>query len=283
MKDNRDKIFALLIIATLIFSLFTVFVYSKQGTPIKLSAKSAVLYDTKSEVFIFEKNANTRLSMASTTKIMTAIVVLENADIDTTVIVDDRAIGVEGSSIYLEKGEEITIKALLYALMLRSANDAAEALAYEICGSIEAFSDLMNEKANSLGLKDTNFKNPHGLDAENHYTTAHDLAIISTEAIKNPVLRDISSTKKIEIESSVGSRILVNHNKLLTLYDGCIGIKTGYTKKSGRSLVSAAKKGDTTLICVTINAPDDWNDHKKLLNYGFSRLNVAEPTSNTVI
>lgn len=277
MKDNREKIFAILIVAALIFSLFTVYVYSEHNPSLKLSAKATALYDMGSETFLFTKNENTRLSMASTTKIMTALVAIENADLDKKVVVDDRAIGIEGSSIYLKAGEEITIKSLLYALMLRSANDAAEAIAYEICGSIDTFADLMNEKAKSLGLNDTNFKNPHGLDAENHYTTAHDLAIISAAALKNPIFQDITSTKKIEIESSLENRILVNHNKLLTLYDGCIGVKTGYTKKSGRSLVSAAKKGDSMLVCVTIDAPDDWNDHKKLLNYGFSKLNATEP------
>ncbi len=279
MKDNRERLFTILIVSALIFSLFTVFVYSEHNPSLKFSARSAALYDTKNNQFIFTKNENARLSMASTTKIMTAMVVIDNADLDKTVVVDDRAVGIEGSSIYLRSGEEITVKALLYALMLRSANDAAEALAYDICGSIEAFAELMNEKANDLGLADTNFKNPHGLDAENHYTTAHDLAIISAEALKNPTFKDIASTRKIEIESSIESRILVNHNKLLSLYDGCIGIKTGYTKKSGRSLVSAAQKGESILVCVTIDAPDDWNDHKKLLDYGFSRINATEPIS----
>lgn len=277
MKDNREKIFAILITAALIFSLFTIFVYSAQRNEIKISAKAAALLDTDNDTFLYRKNENTRLSMASTTKIMTAIVAIENAELDKTVAVDDRAIGIEGSSIYLKKGEELTVMSLLYALMLRSANDAAAALAYEISGSIEDFSSLMNDKVRELGLTDTNFENPHGLDSANHYTTAHDLAIIASYALKNSIFKEISSTKKIEIESSYETRLLVNHNKLLSMYDGCIGVKTGYTKKSGRSLVSAATRGDKTLVCVTINAPDDWNDHKKLLDFGFTRSGAATP------
>ena len=220
MKDNREKIFAVLITAALIFSLFTIFVYSAQRNEIKTSAKAAALLDLDNDTFLYKKNENTRLSMASTTKIMTAIVAIENAELDKTVAVDDRAIGIEGSSIYLKKGEELTVMSLLYALMLRSANDAAAALAYEISGSIDGFSSLMNDKVRELGLTDTNFENPHGLDSKNHYTTAHDLAIIASYALKNAIFKEISSTKKIEIESSLETRLLVNHNKLLSLYDG---------------------------------------------------------------
>lgn len=270
MKDNREKIITILIAATLIFSLFTIYAYSAKIPEMKVSAKSAALYDLQRESFIFTKNENIRLPMASTTKIMTAIVAIENLPLYKSVTVDDRAIGIEGSSIYLTKDETLTAESLLYALMLRSANDAAAALAYEICGSIEDFAVLMNEKAISLGLSDTNFENPHGLDSENHYTTAHDLALISAYAMQNPIFVEICSTQKKEISSSTQKRILLNHNKLLSMYEGCIGIKTGYTKKSGRSLASAAQKDGKTLVCVTINAPDDWNDHKKLFDYGFS-------------
>ena len=272
MKENHDKLIAALIIATLIFSLFTIYAYSAQKTEVRVSAKACALYNPQNCEFLYTKNENARLSMASTTKIMTAIVAIESVDLSKMVTVDDRAIGIEGSSIYLKSGEEISVHALLYALLLRSANDAAAALAYDISGSIEAFSSLMNDKCTELGLSDTHFENPHGLDAQNHYTSAHDLAIISAYAISNPTFKEICSTRKIKIDSSLESRILINHNKLLSLYDGCIGIKTGYTKKSGRSLASAAEKDGNTLICVTINAPDDWNDHKKLFDFGFSQI-----------
>ena len=272
MKDNRHKIFAIITVITLIFSLFTLYVYSADGFKNKLSAKAAALYEPETETFLFSQNEKTRLPMASTTKIMTALVVLENSNPENVIEIDERAIGIEGSSIYLEKEEALSVKSLLYALLLQSANDAAAALAYNISGEIEAFSVLMNEKAQALGLEDTNFTNPHGLDSENHYTTAHDLAIIAAHALKNPFFREITATKKAVIESSHKKRLLVNHNKMLSLYDGCIGVKTGYTKKSGRSLVSAAEKNGLTLIAVTINAPEDWIDHKNLLDYGFARF-----------
>ena len=272
MKDNHEKILAALIIATLIFSLFTIFVHSTPGREITISAKAAAVYNPSTDTFLYSKNENARLPMASTTKIMTAIVAIEHSELDKIITVDDRAIGIEGSSIYLKNGEELSMESLLYALLLRSANDAAAAIAYEIAGSIEAFSLMMNEKAENLGLTDTSFENPHGLDAENHYTTAHDLAILSAYAISNPVFKEICSSKKKIIESSMEARLIINHNKLLNLYEGCIGIKTGYTKKSGRSLASAAEKHGQTLVCVTINAPDDWNDHKKLYDFCFRQL-----------
>ncbi len=270
MKSNKEKIFTIILIVALIFSLFTIYVYSNDTQKFKVSARACALYEPQTETFIYQKNENSRLSMASTTKIMTAIIAIENSEPDEIIHVDDRAIGIEGSSVYLEKGEALTAKSLVYALMLRSANDAAAALAYEISGGISEFADLMNDKAQELGLTDTNFKNPHGLDAEGHYTTAHDLAILSAYALKNPTFKEIVSTKKAVIDSSLKSRLIMNHNKLLSYYDGCIGVKTGYTKKSGRSLVGAAEKDGLTLISVTIDAPDDWADHKKLLDYGFS-------------
>ena len=159
---------------------------------------------------------------------------------------------------------------LIYSLMLRSANDAAEALAYEISGNITDFCQLMNERAAEIGALDTNFQNPHGLDAKDHYTTAHDLALIAAEALKNERFKQISSTYKTEVESNFDTRLLVNHNKLLKMLDGCIGVKTGYTQKSGRSLVGATERNDLQLISITIDAPDDWNDHKKLIEYGYS-------------
>lgn len=272
MKDNREKIFIILLISALIFSLFTIYAYSAQKHEIKVSAKAAALYNPEMGTFLYTKNENERLSMASTTKIMTAIIAIENSDLDKIITVDDRAIGIEGSSIYLQREEEISIHSLLYALMLKSANDAAAALAYEISGSIEEFSVLMNEKAEALGLTNTSFQNPHGLDSPDHYTSARDLAVLSSYAISNPTFKEICSTRKARIESSLQTRILVNHNKLLVQYDGCVGIKTGYTKKSGRSLATAAEKNGITLICITINAPDDWNDHKKLFDFGFSQL-----------
>lgn len=240
--------------------------------PTDVSAKSAVLIEASTGTVISAKNANMRLPMASTTKIMTALVAIENCDISTVVTVSPDAVGVEGSSIYLFEGEQLTLEELLYALLLASANDAAAAIAIEVGGSIEGFAEMMNDKAREMGLSDTHFTNPHGLDDPEHYTTAAELAKIASVAMKNEVFRTIVSTRKRTIPQNDGEgvRLLVNHNKLLNSYEGCIGVKTGFTKQSGRCLVSAAERDGIELIAVTLSAPDDWNDHKTMLDYGFS-------------
>ncbi len=237
-----------------------------------ISASSAILMDASSGAVLSSKSPDKRMPMASTTKIMTALVALENCDVSKTVEIPQGAVGIEGSSVYLYEGEKLTVEDLLYAMLLESANDAAAAIAIEIGGSIEGFADLMNQKALSLGLKDTHFTNPHGLDDEAHYTTARELAIIAREAMKNEKFAEIVSTykKTIPLNETEGVRLLINHNKLLKSYDGAIGIKTGYTKKSGRCLVSAAERDGLMLICVTLSSPDDWNDHKALFDYGFA-------------
>lgn len=275
MKKPTERLLSAIVVIILIFLIFTAFMLTTnaQADKLSLSAKSASLYEPNTKSFIFTKNADAKLPMASTTKIMTALVALEHADLNELIEIPEEACGVEGSSLYLKSGEILTVKDLLYGLMLRSANDAATAIAYHISGDIENFSILMNNKASELGLKNTNFANPHGLDADNHYTTAKDLAIIASAALENNVLREIVSTRTAVITNTDGfSRTLVNHNKLLRLYDGAFGVKTGYTKSSGRSLVGAAERNGITLISVTINAPDDWNDHIKLFDMGFSSL-----------
>ena len=243
-----------------------------------VSAKSAIAIEASSGEIYFEKNARERLPMASTTKIMTALVAIESGNLEREICVSPEAVGVEGSSIYLYRGERISLYNLLYALLLESANDAAAAIAIEIGGSISGFADMMNKKADELGLLDTHFENPHGLDGENHYTTAHDLAKITLSAMQNPIFREIVSTyKKGGPPNENGfSRLFVNHNKMLKNYDGAIGVKTGFTKKSGRCLVSAAKRDGVELICVTLNAPNDWQDHENMLNLGFSLYSYKE-------
>ena len=237
-----------------------------------VSAKSAILMDADSGQVLYQKNADERLPMASTTKIMTALCAVELAGLDKVIRVDARAVGIEGSSIYLQKGEQLTLLQLLYALLLQSANDAAAAIAIGTAGSIEAFAGKMNQKACDLGLENSHFDNPHGLDSEQHYTTAHDLALIARAAMANPTLRAICATRKITIPGAQEDRVrvLVNHNKLLRTYQGSIGVKTGFTKRSGRCLVSAAEREGLTLIAVTLSAPDDWNDHTRMLDAGFS-------------
>lgn len=236
-----------------------------------VSAESAVLIDADSGRVLWEKNAHSKMGMASTTKIMTALTVLRLCSPEDTVVVSDSAIGTEGSSIYLCKGEKMTVEQLLYGLLLASANDAAVALAIHCSGSVENFADQMNVVADELGLENTNFTNPHGLYDEEHYTTSYELALITREAMKVPLLSKIFATYKASIPfcGEADKRLLVNHNKMLKSYDGAVGVKTGFTKKTGRCLVSGAKRDGLTLICVTLNAPDDWRDHTAMLDYGY--------------
>lgn len=234
-----------------------------------VSAQSAVVIDASSNRVLYEKDAYTRRGMASTTKIMTAIIAIENLNLNDIVTVSPFASGTEGSSIWLSPGEHMSVEDLLYGLMLSSGNDAATALAEYTSGSTLAFTALMNEKAKAIGANNTHFTNPHGLHDEEHYTTAYDLALISSYAMKNPTFRKIVSTqnKLISWEGSQWDRSLSNHNKLLKMYEGCIGIKTGFTKKDGRCLVSSCERDGLELITVTLSAPDDWNDHINLMNH----------------
>ncbi len=233
------------------------------------SAESAILIEASGEHVIYEHDADRRLPMASTTKIMTALCAIESGDIKRCVKVSPSAVGVEGSSIYLKADEELTLEDLLYALMLASANDAAAAIAIEVSGSVEDFAALMNRRANELGCTDTHFDNPHGLDSENHYTTARDLAKITAAALQNETFRKIVSTYKhtIPLEGG-GVRVLVNHNRLLRTEENVIGVKTGFTKRSGRCLVTAAERGGVTVVAVTLRDPDDWRDHSAMLKLG---------------
>jgi len=239
-----------------------------------VSAQSAILIEAQSGEIVYEKNAHVRLPMASTTKIMTAIVAMEYADPATIVEISPAAVGVEGSSIYLYAGERLSLENLLYALLLESANDAAVAIAIAVAGSVDAFAELMNLKAAALGLTDTHFTNPHGLDHEQHYTTASDLSKIATYCMQNSLFRTIVATQRmtIPLHDTEGVRLLLNHNRLLRTYEGTIGLKTGFTKRSGRCLVSAAERDGITLIAVTLNAPDDWDDHTHMFDYGFERF-----------
>ncbi len=256
---------------------FIIFTYIPQrAEALGVSASYACVMDSLTGRVLYEKNAYKRHSMASTTKIMTALVALEHGKPDDIVTVSANAAGTEGSSIYLRAEEKIPLIDLLYGLMLESGNDAAIAIAEHIGGSVDGFSKLMNEKAKQLGAKDTQFKNPNGLDADGHYTTAYDLALITRAALKNKDFQEIVKTKRKTIsngEESYG-RTLLNHNKMLTLYQGCDGVKTGFTKKTGRCLVSAATRNNFQVIAVTLNAPDDWNDHTNMLNYAFNNYSA---------
>ena len=273
MKSNINLYIILLIIVALIFSFLTIYAFGHEtSTDISLSASSAVLYQPENDIFLYSKSADTKMPMASTTKIMTALVALDGTSLQDTVIIDERAVGVEGSSAYLKVGEVLTIEELLYALLLQSANDAAVAIACHVAGDVDAFALLMNDKAKDLGLSCTNFTNPHGLDDKEHYTTARELAIITAEAMKNESFRKITSTYKKTFSAEDRTRTYVNHNKMLLNYEGCIGVKTGYTQRSGRCLVVAAERNGLEFISVTLDAPNDWSDHTKLLDYGYDTL-----------
>ncbi len=236
-----------------------------------ISAQSAILVEAGSGRVLYEKNAHDRRLIASTTKLMTALVALESGkELSREITVSPEWVGVEGSSIYLRAGEKITLEALLYGMLLRSGNDAALAVAEVCAGSEEAFVAGMNEKAAELGMEDSHFANPSGLNDEGHYSTAYDMALLARACLENETLREMVSTRSI----SLGERSFTNHNKLLWQYEGCIGLKTGYTEKAGRTLVSAAEREGMTLICVTLSAPNDWADHAALFDQGFSALEL---------
>jgi len=252
---------------SLILLCFVASIFPVSASAVSVSAECACLIDAATGRVIYDKNMEKRHTMASTTKIMTALVAIENSDPESVVTVSGNAAGVEGTSLYLKKGQKATMEDLLYGLMLQSGNDAAVAIAEAVGNSVDEFARMMNERAAKAGVSNTSFKNPNGLDEEGHYTTAYDLAIITKEAMSNAVFAKIVSTKSKSILNS--TQTVSNHNKMLRMYEGCTGVKTGFTKKSGRCLVTAAERNGVEMIAVTLNAPDDWNDHRALLDYGF--------------
>ncbi len=230
------------------------------------SASSAILVDADSGRVLYEKNADEKRLIASTTKLMTALVASEQLDdLSRVVTVQAEWLKTEGSSIYLRAGEEITVEGLLYGLLLESGNDAALALAYICAGGEAEFAALMDRKAGELGMTSSSFANPSGLDAEGHYSTARDMARLAAACLQNETVAKICSTKSI----TLGKRTFVNHNRLLSMCEGCVGMKTGFTKHAGRTLVSAARRNGQTLIAVTLNDPNDWKNHMTLYDYGF--------------
>lgn len=236
-----------------------------------VSAQSAVLMVADSKELVFAKNEHLPRGIASTTKIMTALLTLECATPDKQVIVTEQMAAVEGTSMGLLPGDKVTYRDLVYGMLLASGNDAANTAAISIAGSIPEFAELMNDRAKQIGMLNTSFATPSGLDDENHYSTAYDMSLLACEAIRNPdfLLACSSVQARLCYGNEPYTRYLSNHNKLLKTFEGAIGIKTGFTKKSGRCLVSAAERNGVTLVCVTLNAPDDWRDHKTLLEYGF--------------
>jgi len=244
-----------------------------------VSARAAVLISADTGEIIYSVNHEEKLPMASTTKIMTTLLCLESGDLDETFVVDSDAIKVEGSSMGLQEGDIVTKYALCCGMLLPSGNDAANAAAVRIAGSIEDFAVMMNDKAKEIGLSRTFFVTPSGLEGEGHGSSAYDMAMLAREALKNETFRDICSSEKIRI--SFGNppyeRWLTNTNKLLSMYDGVYGVKTGFTDEAGRCLVSACERDGKKLICVTLNDRNDWNDHIAMYEYGFQNVKCIKP------
>ena len=242
---------------------------------IDVSARSAILIEAETGKILYAENPHEKLPMASTTKIMTALVALEQGNGEDTVTVDASAYGTEGSSIYLHLEEEIALKDLLYGLMLSSGNDAAVAIAVHIGGGTQTFADMMNKKAMELGAYNTNFVTPNGLHDDAHYTTAYDLARIAAEAMKNNEFREIVSTDYYRAETGEIARTFKNKNRILWEYPGGTGVKTGYTKAAGRCLVFSAQQDGMELIGVVLNCPNMFEDAKAMLDYGFENYETA--------
>ena len=260
MKKMIAGVAAALLAATLVFPCYGV------------SAGSAILQDAQTDRVLYEKAADKQTLIASTTKIMTALLICEQTNVLDRVRIPKEAVGIEGSSMYLKEGEILTVQDLLYGLMLHSGNDAAVALAIYCGGTVEGFAELMNDKARRLGMNNTHFENPNGLDSPGHYSSARDMAILAAYAMENPIFAKTVSTKNVK----VGERYLHNHNKLLWMLDGADGVKTGFTKAAGRILVSSCTRQGRRLICVTMNDRDDWNDHKTLMEKGFADFTVQQ-------
>jgi serine-type D-Ala-D-Ala carboxypeptidase (penicillin-binding protein 5/6) len=274
MKRSK-KLFIVLLVVSFLFANIP----EKKVAAVSVSASTAVLMEQESGRVLFEKGAHEKRRIASITKIMTAVLAIESGKLDEVVTVSARATKAEGSSVYLKPHEKIKLEHLVYGLMLRSGNDTAEAIAEYVGGSHDGFVYLMNQKAKEIGMANTHFANPHGLDNfENHYSTAYDMALLTRYAMQYESYQEISGTKihKAPNPGEKWDRVWRNKNRLLTKYKYTTGGKTGFTKRAKRTLVSTAKKDDMSLIAVTLNAPDDWNDHISMYEYGFDQYDLVE-------
>lgn len=275
MADLCKKLLTLMILFCFFVSGVSLKTYAEEPS---LSAQSAVVICADTGKIIFGKNEREPRPMASTTKIMTALLTLEAAqNEDFNVTITDKMVPVEGSSMYLRVGQVLPLSSLAKGMLTVSGNDAANSAAITLGGSVAGFVDLMNKKAKQIGMLDTYFETPSGLDKGNHHSTAYDMALLGAYALENRAFFDISSKKRVEVPFTEPNEIrtLYNENRMLKRYEGCIGVKTGFTKLAGRCLVSAAEKNNTRLVAVTLNAGDDWNDHEKLLDYGFSQVETV--------
>lgn len=272
---------------TILLITFSCFGFSITGEAASTSAKAAILIDADNGRILYEQNAYEKLPMASTTKIMSTLLAIEKGNLDEQFKVDDNAIRVEGSSMGLKSGDLVTMRDLCYGMMLPSGNDAANATAVRIAGSVEKFVKMMNKRAAKLGLKSTHFVTPSGLDdyTNEHYSTAYDMAKLTVYALKNDTFAEICSTRsaKLKYGNPPYHRWLANTNKLMASCKGVIGVKTGFTDKAKRCLVSACRRNGTTLVCVTLNDRNDWADHSNLYDFGFSQYKsvTLSPETNS--
>lgn len=271
MEGILIKYISFILVLVIALSLFCINAFAVSD-----SAAASVVINADTLEVIYQNNANVKRSMASTTKIMTALLLAESGRLGETVRCTAEAVNVEGSAMGLSAGDEISGRDLLFGLMLMSGNDAANVTAHFLAGNTEAFAKMMNEKAKTLGLSDTHFVTPSGLDAQEHYTTALDLATLTAYALENPDFRAACSayTATVSFGAPPVKYTVTNHNRLLKEYEGCIGVKTGFTKKSGRCLVSAAERDGKRIVAVTLYDRNDWKDHKSMLDYGFEKLGV---------
>ncbi len=280
--EKCKKIFALFFIAVFLIGVFvgggTHFARAEQLT----SAKGMCVMEANSKRVLYEKNSDTKLPMASTTKIITAITAIENCnDLDKIFKISPKAVGISGTSIYLREGEEMSMRDLLYGLMLVSGNDASVAIGEQISGSMDKFVTLMNKTAFKIGAFNSHFENTHGLDSKSHYTTAYDLALITSYAMQNDVFREIVSTKNTKITNAGGkTRYLKNKNKLLNTLEGCNGVKTGFTDDAGRCLVSSCERNGMNVVCVVLNCGPMFEESGELLERAFNEYNYFDLTSN---
>ncbi|WP_044340128.1 D-alanyl-D-alanine carboxypeptidase family protein [Rossellomorea aquimaris] len=275
MGVNRKRVKFYIYYFLILTLLFVVVSNEVQAAP-SVSSERAILMDQETGRILYEKDAHSQSRIASITKIMTAILAVESGKMDKDVTVSSNAAGTEGSSLYLKAGEKIKLEDLVYGLMLRSGNDAAVAIAEYVGGSLDGFVYMMNEKANEIGMENTHFSNPHGLDDhEDHYSTAYDMAVLTRYSMENELYKKIAGTKVHTAPNpeEKWDRKWKNKNRLLTeLYKHSTGGKTGYTKRAKRTLVSTASKDGENLIAVTLNGPDDWNDHIGMFEYGFKQF-----------
>lgn len=272
-----NRVLSVIVAVSLAFPLICL---KSKATNINISAASAVVMIAETGEVLYEKNAHEERGIASTTKIMTSLIAIESGRLKRETVATKKDVTIEGTSIGLRDGDSVNLSTLVKGMLLESGNDAANVTATLVAGDNEKFVALMNKRAKALGMNNTSFKNPSGLTQEGHYSTAYDMALLASEAIRNPVFREIASSRseRVSMGTPVYSRTFYNHNKFLKMYDGALGIKTGYTKASGRCLVTAAQRDGVTLVAVTLKAPDDWQDHIKMMDYSFSDIKKEKVT-----